>query len=63
MLNGAEVILEFLRTQGTDCIFASPIAVMALQWEALAQCRARGAEERPHLTWNTRTLRQRTPSI
>jgi hypothetical protein len=23
MLNGAEVILELLRTQGTDCIFAS----------------------------------------
>ena len=47
MLNGAEVILEFLRTQGTDCIFASPIAVMASLWEALAQRRVRGAEERP----------------
>jgi acetolactate synthase-1/2/3 large subunit len=47
MLNGAEVILEFLRAQGTDCIFASPIAVMAPLWEALARRRARGAEERP----------------
>lgn len=47
MLNGAEVILELLRTQGTDCIFASPIAVMAPLWEALAQRRARGEEERP----------------
>ncbi len=24
--NGAEVILELLRSNGTDCIFASPIA-------------------------------------
>jgi acetolactate synthase I/II/III large subunit len=47
MRNGAEVILEFLRAHGTDCIFASPIAVMAPLWEALAQRRARGAEERP----------------
>src|SRR6266542_2617094 len=47
MLNGAEVILELLRRQGTDCIFASPIAVMAPLWEALAQRRARGEEERP----------------
>jgi acetolactate synthase-1/2/3 large subunit len=47
MLNGSEVILELLRTQGTDCILASPIAVMAPLWEALAQRRARGAEERP----------------
>ncbi len=46
MLNGAEVILELLRTQGTDCIFASPI-VMAPLWEALAQRLARGEEERP----------------
>src|SRR5262249_7860121 len=35
------------RTQGTDCIFASPIAVMAPLWEALAQRRARGTDERP----------------
>ena len=47
MLNGAEMILEFLRAQGTECIFASPIAVMAPLWEALAQRRARGAEENP----------------
>jgi thiamine pyrophosphate-dependent acetolactate synthase large subunit-like protein len=47
MMNGAEAILELLRTQSTDCIFASPIAVMAPLWEALAQRRARGADERP----------------
>ena len=47
MMNGAEVILELLRTHGTDCIFASPIAVMAPLWEALAQRRARGADEKP----------------
>src|SRR5215813_3483197 len=47
MKNGAEVILEFLRAQGTECIFASPIAVMAPLWEALAQRRATGSEERP----------------
>src|SRR5262249_35022805 len=47
MRNGAEVILEFLRAQGTDCVFASPIAVMAPLWEALAQRRAHGAPERP----------------
>jgi len=47
MKNGAEVILELLRGHGTDCIFASPIAVMAPLWEALAQRRARGGEERP----------------
>src|SRR5262245_31987989 len=33
---GAEIILELLRTNGIDCIFASPIAVMAPLWEALA---------------------------
>jgi len=27
--NGAEVLLEQLECQGVDCIFASPIAVMA----------------------------------
>jgi len=26
---GAEVILNLLQTNGTDCIFASPIAAMA----------------------------------
>lgn len=34
--NGAEVLLEQLESQGVDCIFASPIAVMAPVWEALA---------------------------
>ena len=36
-MNGAEVLLEQLECQGVDCIFASPIAVMAPVWEALAQ--------------------------
>jgi acetolactate synthase I/II/III large subunit len=35
--NGAEVLLEQLESQGLDCIFASPIAVMAPVWEALAR--------------------------
>ena len=35
--NGAEVLLEQLECQGVDCIFASPIAVMAPMWEALAR--------------------------
>lgn len=35
--NGAEVLLEQLESQGVDCIFASPIAVMAPVWEALAR--------------------------
>lgn len=35
--NGAEVLLEQLENQGVDCIFASPIAVMAPVWEALAR--------------------------
>ena len=30
--NGAEVILELLRTNSIDCVFASPIAVMAPLW-------------------------------
>ncbi|MBV8347097.1 MAG: hypothetical protein JOZ49_06035 [Mycolicibacterium sp.] len=34
---GAEVLLEQLESQGVDCIFASPIAVMAPVWEALAR--------------------------
>src|SRR5262249_4332447 len=38
---GAEVILELLRTNGIDCVFASPIAVMAPLWEALAARRER----------------------
>jgi acetolactate synthase I/II/III large subunit len=45
--NGAEVILELLRTNGTECIFASPIAVMAPLWEALAARRERGEPETP----------------
>jgi len=35
--NGAEVVLEQLESQGVDCVFASPIAVMAPIWEALAR--------------------------
>ncbi len=35
--SGADVLLSQLRAQGVDCIFASPIAVMALIWEALAR--------------------------
>ena len=35
--NGAEVLLEQLDLKGADCIFASPIAVMAPIWEALAR--------------------------
>lgn len=46
-LNGAEVILEILRTNGIDCVFASPIAVMAPLWEALAARRERGEPELP----------------
>jgi acetolactate synthase I/II/III large subunit len=34
---GAEVLLEQLECQGVECIFASPIAVMAPVWEALAR--------------------------
>ncbi|BBX98274.1 thiamine pyrophosphate-binding protein [Mycobacterium lacus] len=42
--NGSEVLLEQLKTQGVDCIFASPIAVMAPIWEALAR---RGDDAKP----------------
>src|SRR5215467_5628108 len=45
--NGAEVILELLRTNNIDCVFASPIAVMAPLWEALAARRERGDNEVP----------------
>jgi acetolactate synthase I/II/III large subunit len=45
--NGAEVILELLRTNGIDCVFASPIATMAPLWEALAARRERGEPEAP----------------
>lgn len=34
---GAEVLLEQLECQGVECIFASPIAVMAPVWEAIAR--------------------------
>ena len=45
--NGAEVILDLLRTNGIDCVFASPIATMAPLWEALAARRERGEPEAP----------------
>jgi acetolactate synthase-1/2/3 large subunit len=35
--NGAEVLLDQLESHGVDCVFASPIAVMAPIWEALAR--------------------------
>lgn len=35
--NGAEVLLEQLGSHGVNCIFASPIAVMAPIWEVLAR--------------------------
>lgn len=35
--NGADVLLQQLQDQGIDCIFASPIAVMAPIWESLAR--------------------------
>ncbi|AOW93580.1 hypothetical protein BFN03_15440 [Rhodococcus sp. WMMA185] len=35
--NGAEVLLEQLDSQEVDCVFASPIAVMAPIWEVLAR--------------------------
>src|SRR5262249_34479973 len=45
--NGADVILDLLAGQGIDCIFASPIAVMAPLWEALAARSAKGGPEVP----------------
>jgi acetolactate synthase-1/2/3 large subunit len=35
--NGADVLFRQLEDQGVDCMFASPIAVMALIWEALTR--------------------------
>lgn len=35
--SGAEILLEQLESQGVDCIFASPVAVMAPIWEVLAR--------------------------
>jgi acetolactate synthase-1/2/3 large subunit len=46
-LNGAEAILEFLKIQGTDFIFCSPIAVWAPLWEALAKRHERGEPDSP----------------
>jgi acetolactate synthase-1/2/3 large subunit len=46
-LNGAEVILEVLAAHEVDCIFASPIAVMAPLWEALAARQERGGQGGP----------------
>src|SRR5262245_27185088 len=45
--NGADVILDLLAAHGIDCIFASPIAVMAPLWEALAARSAKGGPEVP----------------
>jgi acetolactate synthase I/II/III large subunit len=42
--NGAELLLEQLERQGVECIFASPIAVLAPLWEALTR---RGADIAP----------------
>ena len=36
-VSGAEAILAILRAHNIDCAFASPIAVMAPLWEALAR--------------------------
>ena len=46
-ITGADGILDTLRAHGIDCIFASPIAVMAPLWEAMAQRRARGEPDAP----------------
>jgi acetolactate synthase I/II/III large subunit len=35
--NGSEILLAQLEAQGVDCVFASPIAVMAPIWEVLAR--------------------------
>jgi acetolactate synthase-1/2/3 large subunit len=45
--NGAQVLLELLKAHGIECVFASPIAVMAPVWEALAERRERGAPAAP----------------
>ncbi len=41
-VSGAEAILAILRAHDIDCAFASPIAVMAPLWEALARQREPG---------------------
>jgi len=43
-MTGAEAVLHQLAVAGVDCLFVSPIAVMAPVWEAIA---ARGEAERP----------------
>lgn len=35
--SGTAVLLKLLESQGRGCIFASPIAVMAPVWEAIAR--------------------------
>jgi acetolactate synthase-1/2/3 large subunit len=44
LMTGAEAILRQLAVAGVDCLFVSPIAVMAPVWEAVP---ARGDEVRP----------------
>jgi hypothetical protein len=45
--SGAEVIVELLQTNGTDCAFPSPIATRAPLWTAPAARRERGEPEPP----------------
>lgn len=45
--NGADVILAILKAHEIDCVLASPIAVMAPVWEALAARRERHEQEAP----------------
>lgn len=47
---GAEVLLEQLESQGVECIFASPIAVLAPIWEALAR-RGTSPQQEPSLRY------------
>jgi acetolactate synthase-1/2/3 large subunit len=44
---GAVALLEFARTRGIDYLFASPIAVLAPLWEAIAARAERGEPETP----------------
>jgi acetolactate synthase-1/2/3 large subunit len=46
-VNGAEALLELLRSQGADYIFCSPIAAWAPLWEALAKRKATSNVETP----------------
>src|SRR5215510_3822784 len=45
--NGAEALLEFLRIQGTEFMFCSPIGIWAPLWEALAKRDERGEPDSP----------------